>query len=117
MEASPTTRVDPRTNPGASGGGIRGPRKPTLDEMGPGTDLAVPARAPRVDPRAKAGAFGEAVSGPHKPTLDEMGPHAERGLPVDKLKPVRPARTIEVQDETERKARRGRTRKTGRPGA
>ena len=89
------------------------PHKPSLDEMGPGTDLPVPARAPRVDPRTKAGAFGEAVRGPHKPTLDEMGPHAERGLPVDKLKP---AKTIEVSTEDERKRRRGRPKKTGRPG-
>ncbi len=90
------------------------PHKPSLDEMGPGTDLPVPARAPRVDPRTKAGAFGEAICGPHKPTLDEMGPHAERGLPVDKLKP---AKTVEIQTEEERKRRRGRPKKTGRPGA
>ena len=89
------------------------PHKPSLDEMGPGTDLPVPARAPTVDPRTKAGAFGEAIRGPHKPTLDEMGPHAERGLPVDKLKPVK---TVEIQTEEERKRRRGRPKKTGRPG-
>ncbi len=43
-------------------------KKPSLDDMGPGTDRAVPlrdadavpARAPNIDPRAKAGAFGEA---------------------------------------------------------
>ena len=52
-------------------------KKPSLDDMGPGTDRPVAgARAPNIDPRAKAGAFGEAVRGPHKPTLDEMGPHA-----------------------------------------
>ncbi len=57
-------------------------RKPTLDEMGPGTDRPIPvARAPNIDPRAKAGAFGEAVRGPHKPTLDEMGPHASLSIP------------------------------------
>jgi excinuclease ABC subunit B len=43
-----------------------------------------------------------------------MGPHAERGLPVDKLKP---AKTVEIQTEEERKRRRGRPKKTGRPGA
>ena len=94
--------------------------QPSLDDMGPGTDRAiplrdadsVPARAPNIDPRAKAGAFGEAVRGPHKPTLDEMGPHAM--LPV-KGGP-RPTRTIDVPTEAEKKGRRGRPRKTGRPG-
>jgi excinuclease ABC subunit B len=57
-------------------------RKPTLDEMGSARNRPIPARDPQVDPRTKAGAFGEQVKGPHKPTLDEMGPHAERGLPV-----------------------------------
>jgi excinuclease ABC subunit B len=93
-------------------------KKPSLNDMGPGTDRPVPARAPQVDPRTKAGAFGEQVRGPHKPTLDEMGPHAERGLPVSgKVVPARPPRTIEVLDEKEKKSRRGRPRKTGRPGA
>jgi excinuclease ABC subunit B len=95
--------------------------------MGPGTDRALPrrdavsvkadeaqlaARAPNIDPRAKAGAFGQNVRGPHKPTLDEMGPHAM--LPVKDGQ--RPARTIDVPTEPEKKARRGRPRKTGRPG-
>jgi excinuclease ABC subunit B len=57
-------------------------RKSTLDEMGSAANRPIPARAPDVDPRAKAGAYGEKILGPHKPTLDEMGPHAERGLPV-----------------------------------
>ncbi|MDP1907751.1 MAG: UvrB/UvrC motif-containing protein, partial [Hyphomicrobium sp.] len=98
-------------------------KKPSLDDMGPGTDRAIPlrdaesipARAPNIDPRAKAGAFGEAVRGPHKPTLDEMGPHAM--LPVKGMPPAtRPTRTIDVPTEQEKKARRGRPRKTGRPG-
>ncbi len=92
--------------------------KPTLDDMGPGTDRPLPARAPNVDPRAKAGAFGEAVRGPHKPTLDEMGPHAS--LPVKTASgplPPKPARTIDVPTEKEKRGRRGRPRKTGRPGA
>jgi excinuclease ABC subunit B len=122
-------------------------KKPSLDDMGPGTDRPVPlrddppsasriqteyepvqpthaqstqARAPKVDPRTKAGAFGEKIAGPHKPTLDEMGPHAERGLPTDKQRPAKPdlrvTRTIEVQTSAEKKGRRGRPRKTGRPG-
>jgi excinuclease ABC subunit B len=124
-------------------------KKPSLDEMGPGTDRAVPhreavsgqaaagpeartrvgpapsgadqpasgisARAPQVDSRQKAGAFGEGVKGPHKPTLDEMGPHAS--LPVKGGRaPERPARTVEILSEQEKKSRRGRPRKTGRPG-
>ncbi|WP_072390139.1 excinuclease ABC subunit UvrB [Hyphomicrobium sp. CS1GBMeth3] len=96
-------------------------RKPSLDDMGPGTDRAIPRR-PDVDPRTKAGAFGEGVRGPHKPTLDEMGPHASLAVkkssaPLPK-KPdlTKPARTVEIQTEAEQKARRGRPRKTGRPG-
>ena len=92
------------------------PHKPSLDDMGPGTDRPVPARNPTVDPRTKAGAFGEAIRGPHKPTLDEMGPHAERGLPVNKERPLKPVKTVEVSSEAERKRRRGRPKKTGRPG-
>jgi excinuclease ABC subunit B len=65
-------------------------RKPTLDEMGSHSNRPIPARAPDIDPRTKAGAYGEQVKGPHKPTLDEMGPHAERGLPVSgKPRPVK----------------------------
>lgn len=111
---TPGSRRAEAVSPGATRA-----RKPTLDEMGPGTDLPVPARSPQVDPRAKAGAFGEHVRGPHKPTLDEMGPHAERGLPVaGKAAPVKPVtRTIEVLDDKEKRGRRGRARKTGRPGA
>ena len=116
-------------------------RKPTLDEMGPGTDRPVPvgpdARGSafvQVDPRTKAGAFGEKIRGPHKPTLDEMGPHAMLAVPVvagaPQVKPdpmtsrarnsaatPRPTRTIDIASEDEKKSRRGsRPRKTGRPG-
>ena len=136
-------------------------KKPSLDDMGPGTDRPVPARgrlshraegAPSarrgegqgegavpsrivdIDSRTKAGAFGENIAGPHKPTLDEMGPHAS--LPVKKgsdalpIKPdmktasegkgsdptPRPTRTREFDDPSEKKSRRGRPKKTGRPG-
>jgi excinuclease ABC subunit B len=95
-------------------------RKPTLDEMGSAANRPVPARAPQVDPRAKAGAYGEKVRGPHKPTLDEMGPHVERGLPVaGKPVPLKlPVKTIDIPDEREKKTHRhGRPKKTGRPGA
>jgi excinuclease ABC subunit B len=61
------------------------------------------------------GAYGENIKGPHKPTLEEMGPHAERGLPAGRAKPTR---TIDIPDDTVQKGpRRGRPRKTGRPGA
>ena len=120
-------------------------RKPSLDDMGPGTDRPLPRR-PDVDPRTKAGAFGEGVRGPHKPTLDEMGPHAT--LPVKKATgplpkkpdlssrpsggesrsaepgpsedsaqpPQKPTRTLEFDDTAGQKRRKGRPRKTGRPG-
>ncbi|MGQ0671926.1 MAG: excinuclease ABC subunit UvrB [Hyphomicrobium sp.] len=120
-------------------------RKPSLDDMGPGTDRPTPRRdavsdpqgltpddgtlhgvRPRgsdtspVDPRTRAGAFGEKIRGPHKPTLDEMGPHAS--LPVKSgggplpEKPAVPVRTRDFDDPSEKKGRRGRARKTGRPG-
>jgi excinuclease ABC subunit B len=56
-----------------------------------------------------------------KPTLDEMTVGRTEvplgGPPPSPPPPPRPARTIEVQTEAERKARRGRPKKTGRPGA
>jgi excinuclease ABC subunit B len=91
-------------------------RKPSLDDMGPGTDRAIPARQSTIDSRAKAGAFGEKVKGPHKPTLDEMGPHAMLPPRSGKAPPPKPTRTVEVLTEKEKKGRRGRPRKTGRPG-
>jgi excinuclease ABC subunit B len=105
----------PGSRPPSAGSRIK---KPSLDDMGPGTDRPVPARAPNVDSRMKAGAFGEGISGPHKPTLDEMGPHAS--LPMKSgEKPSRlqmPTRTREFDDPSQKKGRRGRPRKTGRPG-
>jgi len=95
-------------------------KKPSLDDMGPGTDRPVPApRFRDIDSRTKAGAFGEKIAGPHKPTLDEMGPHAS--LPVKSGKPLPqkpelPAITREFDDPAEKGKRRGRTKKTGRPG-
>jgi excinuclease ABC subunit B len=117
---SPTTR---------SSQGDGRPHKPELGNMGPGTDMPVPARAPQINARARVGSMGEHVAGPHKPTLDEMGPHAERGLPAPgsalrtgrpvpaRPIPGRPPKTVEVDDGDRRSARRGRPRKTGRPGA
>ncbi|MBX9926128.1 MAG: excinuclease ABC subunit UvrB [Hyphomicrobiaceae bacterium] len=108
---------------------------------------AIPARAPQVDDRVKGGAFGERIAGPHKPTLDEMGPHASLSIPragkeMPRHKPEtftsgtgptggpsgvgppgggkRAGRTVEINDDgsrAERQMRRGRPKKTGRPGA
>jgi len=121
-------------------------KKPSLDEMGTdrplparedrreaarGQGAAAASRAPAepaggvsrrtagvsdIDPRTRAGAFGEKVKGPHKPTLDEMGPHAMLPVKSGKAPPPKPTRTIEVLTEKEKKGRRGRPRKTGRPG-
>ena len=97
-------------------------KKPSLDDMGPGTDRPIPAaRIQNVDSRVKAGAFGEKIAGPHKPTLDEMGPHASlpvktSGKPLPE-KPALPTRTREFDDPAEKGKRRGRPKKTGRPGA
>ncbi len=88
--------------------------------MGPGTDRPVPApRIREVDSRTKAGAFGENIAGPHKPTLDEMGPHASLPVKSGKAlpkKPELPAITREFDDPAEKGKRRGRPKKTGRPG-
>jgi len=43
-----------------------------------------------------------------------MGPHASLSVPVKDA--PRPARMIDVPTEAEKKGRRGRPRKTGRPG-
>lgn len=49
--------------------------------------------------------------GPHKPTLDGMCPRGLLSIPN-----AGTVRTIDVPTEQEKKARRGRPRKTGRPG-
>ncbi len=82
-------------------------RKPDLGDMGPGTDRPVPRR--------------DSASIPHKPTLDEMTvgrTEVPMDRPVTSSKPdLRTTRTIDVPTDAERKSRRGRPRKTGRPGA
>ena len=119
--AQSTSRPAPGAPPSESrtpGAGTRA-RKPTIDDMGPGSDRPVPRR-PDIDPRTRAGAFGETIKGPHKPTLDEMGPHAS--LPLKKVegalpeKPPLPTHTVEFEHPKDKKARKGRSRKTGRPG-
>ncbi|MFM7084798.1 MAG: excinuclease ABC subunit UvrB [Hyphomicrobium sp.] len=78
-------------------------------------------RNPSPDRRIKSGSFGENIKGPHKPTLDEMGPHASLSIPKGDLprshKSSLSARTIEFDDNNlKTQSRRGRSRKTGRPG-
>ncbi|WP_210269838.1 excinuclease ABC subunit UvrB [Hyphomicrobium methylovorum] len=94
-------------------------KKPSLDDMGPGTDRPIPAaRIQNIDTRTRAGAYGEKIAGPHKPTLDEMGPHAFRPVKNGDA-PSRittPTRTREFDDPAQKKGRRGRPKKTGRPG-
>ena len=52
---------------------------------------------------------------PRKPQPGEMGPGSERAVPLrDALQPVK---TVEVPGSEQKKRRRGRPRKTGRPGA
>jgi excinuclease ABC subunit B len=88
-------------------------------------------RAPETSKERRAGNWVPAagpLSRPHKPTLDEMGPHAERPVPGGKQKPARPApdlavfkpgKTIELADDEEpqRRGKRRRPVKSGRPGA
>ncbi len=102
------------------------PHKPSLDDMGPGTDRTIPRRGEAetttpaaVDPRTRAGAFGEKLRQPHKPTLDEMGPHASLPLKSGNApaKPAKPNTLIEDDASQKRRKRRGRPKKTGRPGA
>jgi excinuclease ABC subunit B len=76
---------------------------------------------------AKAAPIPGHLSRPHKPALDEMGPHAERPLPGGKPAPSRPTpdlrtfkpgKTIVVEEDAgpERRGKRRRPVKTGRPG-
>ena len=105
------------------------PASPALAPAGPGGEReesriqreyqpVQPTYAQTTTRPHKPGAYGENIKGPHKPTLDEMGPHAERGLPAgDKSHPAKPVRTIDMLDDTIQKGkRRGRAKKTGRPG-
>jgi excinuclease ABC subunit B len=76
----------------------------------------------------RKGAKANPLSRPHKPTLDEMGPHAERPVPGGKQKPSRPTpdltafkpgKTIVVgeEEEPDRRGKRRRPVKSGRPGS
>jgi excinuclease ABC subunit B len=87
-----TAEVDPRSKAGAFGEKIKGPHKPTFDEMGPHAERSLPS------------------AGRPRPEKPEPTP-ASGATP-------RPTRSIEVSSEREKKKHRhGRPRKTGRPGA
>ncbi len=78
--------------------------------------------APRLAVGSPQGSRAAQPERPRKPTLDEMTV-GRTEVPLGKPLPVKPSadllptRTREVQDEADRKKRRGRPRKTGRPGA
>ena len=102
------SEVDDRT------GGYRGARK--YGDAANMPEVTPKARTPKVDDTTVGGSFGERVKGPHKPTLDEMGPHASTSVPLTKDLAPRQIRTVDVPSDGEKKARRGRPKKTGRPG-
>jgi len=62
------------------------------------------------------GPNAEARRGPRKPTLDEMTV-GRTEVPAGGPRPAKPPKVIEVESDAEKKKRRGRPRKTGRPGA
>jgi excinuclease ABC subunit B len=106
-------KVDDRTKGGAFGERVAGPHKPTLDEMGPHASVAVP-RADKAPPRFKPETFTAAKGPTGNPA--GVGPPSA-GLPGQDRKA---GRTIEINDDgsrAERQFRRGRPKKTGRPGA
>jgi excinuclease ABC subunit B len=94
-------RVDPRAKAGAWGEAIKGPHKPTYDEMGPHAERGLPNPG-RPLPRKPANNAG--------PTWAETAPGQEPS-------PGRGARRIDVEADGKKKHRHGRPRKTGRPGA
>jgi excinuclease ABC subunit B len=97
-------QVDSRTHAGAYGEQIRGPHKPTLDEMGPHAERGLPVRrspSPRATPTPPVS----------PPTRGEGRGEGQRYTPIiasEGSAPLRPER---------KKHRHGRPRKTGRPGA
>jgi excinuclease ABC subunit B len=60
--------------------------------------------------------YAQSTSRVRKPTLDEMTV-GRTEVPVGRDAPQKPTRTVDVPTKAEKKGRRGRPRKTGRPGA
>jgi excinuclease ABC subunit B len=118
--------VDPRTKAGAFGERIRGPHKPTLDEMGPHAMLSVPKgkpppTKPRRDPPPPGGEWRGEPPSPPPPGGEgsELAPGLTRGVggTPPPAAGAKPTRTVEIPSEGEKRGRRGRSKKTGRPGA
>ena len=59
--------------------------------------------------------YAQSTSRIRKPTLDEMTV-GRTEVPVGGTPPPKPTRTVDVPSKQEKKGRRGRPRKTGRPG-
>jgi hypothetical protein len=59
--------------------------------------------------------YAQSTSRVRKPTLDEMTV-GRTEVPVGGTPPPKPTRTVDVPTQAEKKGRRGRPRKTGRPG-
>jgi excinuclease ABC subunit B len=92
-------RVDPRQKAGAWGEQIKGPHKPTYDEMGPHAERGLPN------------------PGRPLPTRQSLAePAGERTTPRREAR-NEGAGQAEGQAEGKKKHRHGRPRKTGRPGA
>ena len=97
--AARAPRVDPRSKAGAYGEQVKGPHKPTLDEMGPHAERSLPSAGRPLPPKPGPAPL---VGGE---TLGATGAGS-------------PTRSIDVTDARQRKKHRhGRQRKTGRPGA
>jgi excinuclease ABC subunit B len=91
--AARAPQVDPRAKAGAFGEEIKGPHKPTLDEMGPHAERGLPSADRPV---------------PKKPTASPAAAEASS----------RGSRRFDLGEAGEKKKHRhGRPRKTGRPGA
>ena len=94
-------------------------KKPSLDDMGPGTDALSAPRAQRARRRTSIRAPRPALSA--RPCAGRTSRRSTRWARTPRCRSnaprtPRPARTIDVPTEAEKKGRRGRPRKTGRPG-
>jgi excinuclease ABC subunit B len=102
--------IDPRARAGAYGEQIRGPHKPTLDEMGPHAERGLPVRT-SPSPRSRGEGRG-------LPSAQAEG-EGQRRTPMSASRsaphPILPAGG-ERESGPRKKHRHGRPRKTGRPG-
>ena len=94
-------QVDPRRKAGGWGEQIKGPHKPTYDEMGPHAERGLPSPGRPL---------------PRKPP-DSADPSWTEDAATRERAAGRASRRIDVDAEQKKKHRHGRPRKTGRPGA